>query len=178
RFLAGRATGSGMGPDPGSAGDGRPARPGRPAHAGAAVLAAVESAVAAAGRDRGGVRGRGAAGSRPALIRSTPETSVRQGEGAEHVALAQRAASAGRHGIASWRLLAGGAVVQLVDQPVGETDQATDLLVVPVDPDALGLVVDRLEVDVLLPDEQRPLGAQHVLLPPDLPQIGAGDGAP
>src|SRR5690606_29808469 len=95
--------------------------------------------------------------------RQSESASVRERQRAEHVALAQRGASAGGEWCAGGRLLAGGAVVELVDQPVGQADQAADLLLVAVDPHALGLVVDRLEVDVLLPDEQRPLRSEHML---------------
>ena len=42
---------------------------------------------------------------------------------------------------------------------VGQPDQPVDLVVVPVHPPALGLAADRHEGVVLLPDDERPVGA-------------------
>jgi hypothetical protein len=54
---------------------------------------------------------------------------------------------------------------------VGEPDELVDLVLVPVDPAHLRLAGDGHEPVVLLPDEERAVGAEHVLLPPDLPEV-------
>jgi len=64
------------------------------------------------------------------------------------------------------------------EQAVGKPDEAMDLVLVPIDPPALRLVGDRDEALVMLPDDERPLGAEHVLLPPHLSQVRPGDAAP
>ena len=61
---------------------------------------------------------------------------------------------------------------------LGEHDEPVDLVVVPVDPAALGIGVHRHEVVVPLPDHERSVGSEHVLLPPHLPQVRPGDAAP
>lgn len=58
-----------------------------------------------------------------------------------------------------------------VEHAVRELDEQVDLVLVAVDPAALGLGVRRNEVIVLLPDEQRSIGTENVLLPPDLTKI-------
>jgi hypothetical protein len=71
-----------------------------------------------------------------------------------------------------------GSAAQELEKAVGETDELVDLVVVPIDPPHAGLGVDGHEVPVLLPDHERAVGAQHVLLPPRLPQVASGDAAP
>jgi len=61
---------------------------------------------------------------------------------------------------------------------LGEHDKPVNLVVVPVDPAALGVGVHGNEVVVPLPDDEGALGAEHVLLPPHLTQVRAGDAAP
>src|SRR5690606_39054776 len=56
---------------------------------------------------------------------------------------------------------------------VRATDQDVDLVVVAVNPEALRLRVHRNEVFVLLPDHQRALGTENVLLPENLSQVTA-----
>jgi hypothetical protein len=68
--------------------------------------------------------------------------------------------------------------LQRTQQVVGENDEPMDLVLVPIDPAALGVGVHGDEVLVSLPDHEGALGAQHVLLPPDLPKVRAGDPAP
>lgn len=51
------------------------------------------------------------------------------------------------------------ALAEQLQEAVRPADENVDLVVVPVDPSALGFRPDRHEVDVLLPDHQRPLGA-------------------
>ncbi len=58
-----------------------------------------------------------------------------------------------------------------VEHLVREPDELVDLVLVPVDPAHLGLTGDGHEPVMLLPDEQRAIGSQHVLLPPDLPEV-------
>jgi hypothetical protein len=65
-----------------------------------------------------------------------------------------------------------------VEQLVGEHDQPVDLVLIPIHPPHLGLGPDRHEAVVLLPDDERALGAEDVLLPPHLPQVVPGDPAP
>jgi hypothetical protein len=74
--------------------------------------------------------------------------------------------------------VAGGSAVEDLEESVGETDELVDLVLVPVDPPHAGLGLDGHEVAVLLPDDERALGTQHVLLPPHLPQVAPGDAAP
>jgi hypothetical protein len=71
-----------------------------------------------------------------------------------------------------------GSALHGVEQPIGEDDEAVDLVLVPVDPPHLGLGADGHELVVLLPDDERALGAENVLLPPHLPQVVPGDPAP
>jgi hypothetical protein len=68
--------------------------------------------------------------------------------------------------------------LQRLQQVAREDDEAVDLVLVPVDPAALGVRVHGDEVLVTLPDHQRSLGTEHVLLPPDLAKVRAGDPAP
>jgi hypothetical protein len=72
----------------------------------------------------------------------------------------------------------GGSAPHGDEKVFGEAHEARDLGVVAVDPAALGLVGDRHELVVALPDDEGALGAEHVLLPPDLPQVRPGDAAP
>src|SRR5688572_17165300 len=55
-------------------------------------------------------------------------------------------------------------------QLVCAVDERGDLVLIALHP-LVPRRADRHEVAVLLPDEQRALGAEHVLLPPDLPQV-------
>jgi hypothetical protein len=61
---------------------------------------------------------------------------------------------------------------------LGQHDQPVDLVIVTVDPATLGIGVHRNEVVVPLPDHEGAVSAEHVLLPPHLPQIRTGDAAP
>jgi hypothetical protein len=76
------------------------------------------------------------------------------------------------------RLASPGIPLQSPEQILGEDDEAVDLVLVPVDPAALGVRVHGDEVLVTLPDHERALRPEHVLLPPDLTKVGAGDPAP
>jgi hypothetical protein len=73
---------------------------------------------------------------------------------------------------------ASAAALHRIQQPVRQHDEAVDLALIAVDPPHLGLGPDRHEAVVLLPDHERALGPEHVLLPPHLPQIVPGDAAP
>jgi hypothetical protein len=64
------------------------------------------------------------------------------------------------------------------EQLVGEHHEPVDLVLIPIHPPHLGLGPDRHEGVVLLPDDERALGAEDVLLPPHLPQVVPGDPAP
>ncbi len=76
-------------------------------------------------------------------------------------------------------LLAGsGLALQSAQQVFGENDEPVDLVLVPIDPAALGVGVHGDEVLVTLPHDERALGTEHILLPPDLPKVRAGDPAP
>lgn len=78
-----------------------------------------------------------------------------------------------------WMLVFGSALaLQRVEKPVREHDESVDLVLVPVHPPHLRFGPDRHELVVLLPDDERALGAEHVLLPPHLPQIVPRDPAP
>ena len=68
--------------------------------------------------------------------------------------------------------------VQLVDEGGRKPNELGDLGLVAIDPRAARLVSDGYERVVLLPDDERALGAEDVLLPPHLSQIGARDAAP
>ena len=55
--------------------------------------------------------------------------------------------------------LAAGSALHGVEKLIGEPDEPVDLVVVPVDPPALGLHADGYEGVVLLPDDERAVGA-------------------
>lgn len=55
--------------------------------------------------------------------------------------------------------LAAGSAAHRVEQLVGQPDESMDLVVVPLDPPALGLRADGHEGVVLLPDDERAVGA-------------------
>lgn len=57
------------------------------------------------------------------------------------------------------------------EQTIGEPHENVHLVIVPLDPAALGLGTHGHEVGVLLPHDERALGPQNVLLPPHLPQV-------
>src|SRR5690606_7061221 len=57
------------------------------------------------------------------------------------------------------------------EHAVRQLNEHVNLVVVAVDPGALGFGIHRNEAVVALPDEQRALGTHHVLLPPHLPKI-------
>jgi hypothetical protein len=62
-------------------------------------------------------------------------------------------------------------VLQKREHLVGQANELVDLVLVPVDPAHLGPARDGHEPVVLLPDQQRAVRAEHVLLPPDLPKV-------
>jgi len=53
-----------------------------------------------------------------------------------------------------------------------------NLVIVPLDPAALGLSTERYKAFVLFPDDEGAFGPENVLLPPHLPEIAAGDASP
>ena len=51
-----------------------------------------------------------------------------------------------------------------------------DLVLVAIDPRAAGFITDGDEIVVLFPRDEGALGAENVLLPPHLAEVGAGNG--
>ena len=69
-----------------------------------------------------------------------------------------------------------GAFAQDLDHLVGLGNKVAYFRIVPLNPPGQRLGVDRHKVRVRLPDEERALGPQHVLLPEHLAQVVPRDG--